>query len=47
MVEEAGDGEGADAADLGGDGGEIFSLADTVGEVTLEDAFFAGSAGIN
>ena len=35
MVKEAGDGEGADAADFGGDGGEVSTVSDFVGEVAL------------
>ncbi len=35
MVEKAGDGEGADAADLGGDGGEVGTAADSVGDIAF------------
>ena len=35
VVEEAGDGEGADAAGDGGEGGEVGSLADFVGEIAF------------
>ena len=35
MIEKAGDGEGADAAGGGGDGGEVLAVSDFVGEVTL------------
>ena len=35
VVEEAGDGEGADAASDGGEGGEVGSLADFVGEIAF------------
>lgn len=35
VVEEAGDGERADAAGLGGDSGEVFAFADFACEVTF------------
>ena len=35
VVEEAGDSEGADAADFGGDGGEVVAVADCVGDVAF------------
>ena len=35
MVEEAGDGKGADAADGGGDGGEICAVSDLRGDVAF------------
>lgn len=47
MVEEAGDGEGADAAVFRGEGGEIFAVSDAFVEVADEDTFFARSAGID
>lgn len=47
MVEEAGDGEGTDAADFGGDGGEVGAVAEAVGDIAFQDAFFAGGAGVD
>ena len=47
VVEEGGDSEGADAAGFWGDGGEIFSVSDFVGEITFEDAIFRGGAGVD
>ena len=35
VVKEAGDGEGSDAADCGGDGGEVGAGADAVGDVAF------------
>ncbi len=35
MVKKAGDSEGADAADLGGDGGEVGAVADSVGDIAF------------
>ncbi len=47
MIKKAGDGEGADAADLGGDGGEVGAAADNVGDIAFQDSVFAGSASID
>jgi len=47
MVEEAGDGEGADAASGGGDGGEVGATMDVVGDIAFQDAVFAGGAGVD
>lgn len=35
VIEEAGDGEGADAASRGGEGGEVFAFADFFGEIAF------------
>lgn len=35
VIKEAGDGEGADAADFGGDGSEVGAVADVVGDVAF------------
>ena len=35
VVEEAGDGEGADAAGGGGDGGEVGATMDVVGDIAF------------
>ena len=40
MVEEAGDGEGADAAGGGGDGSEVLPFTDFFGEIAFETAVF-------
>ena len=47
MVEEAGDGEGADAAGDRGDGGEVGAGANFIGDVAFKVAVFAGGAGID
>ena len=47
MVEEGGDGEGADAAEDGGDGGKIGAGVDVLGGVGPNDAVFGGGASIN
>ena len=47
MVEEAGDGEGADTAGNRGDGGEVGALSDLWGDVALKDAFFGGGASVD
>lgn len=46
MVEEGGDGEGADATDFGGEG-EVLAGAGGGVEVAPEDAVFAGGAGVD
>ena len=47
MVKKGGDSERADAAGLGSDGGEVGALADFVGEIAFEDAFFGGGASVD
>lgn len=47
MIKETGDGEGTDAADDGGDGGEVIAGAKIVCDVAFNNAVFAGSASIN
>lgn len=47
MVEKAGDGEWADAAEDWGDGGEVGAGANFVGYVAFDNAIFGGSAGID
>ena len=47
MVEETGDGHGADAADDGGNGGEISAGANICGKVAFQDAILGGGAGID
>lgn len=47
MVKETSDGEGADATEFGGDGGEICAGADAVRDVAFKNAVFAGSASVD
>ena len=47
MIKEAGDGEGTDTTDDGGDGGEIFAGAKIACDVAFDNTVFAGGAGIN
>lgn len=47
VVEKTRDGKRADAAFLGGDGGEVGAGANFFGDVTLYNAFFGGSASID
>ncbi len=47
VVEEAGDGEGTDAAGDGSDGGEVGSFADCVGNVAFQNTVFAGGASVD
>ena len=47
VVEEAGDGERADAADGGSDGGEVGAGSDVAFDVADENTFFGGGAGVD
>ena len=47
VVEEAGDGEWADAAEFWGDGGKIGAGADGFVEIAFNDAVFASSASVD
>ena len=47
MVEDAGDGHGADATDDRGDSGEVGARADIFGEVAFQYSAFGGGASID
>lgn len=46
VVKEAGDGEGADAADNWGDGGEVGASIERLRKITFYNAIFAGGTSI-
>lgn len=47
MVEKAGDGKGADAADRWRDGGEVGARTDVGRDIAFQNAFFGSGAGVN
>ena len=47
VVKEAGYGEGANAAEHGGDSGEVCAVVELGGEVASNEPFFAGGASVD